>query len=316
MFRGLICIFDKNACVREKVMRHIVLFGFSLLLFTATPYAMVSSDGNDSGVHHTNAGAAPIDISFIWDRTGSMNGGTATYLGYYGGSYWALTANHVANSSITFDIGTYNVLDSQTIANPANFPTSDSHTPYTDLKLLRISGDANLQGLGNLLLNNNPGRLTDSSDLYAIGTGNATTVGGTVNVGSRSKQWALFNFDAEYVSAIEFPNTSGNFYAGVFLEEILDTSNENSFQAALYDSGGGVFMNENGEWYLTAIMNAIGSDDNIVSDGDTTYMLNISYYADQINAMMGAIPEPSTYTFLFTVLALIFRFTQRRRKRI
>lgn len=246
-----------------------------------------------------------------------MAGGTATYLGYYGGSYWALTANHVANGNITFaGTGTYSVLSSETICNCEleDFPGAEPKTAYADIKLLQISGDANLEALGNIYLNTDRSLITlGTTDLYAVGTGVSTTIGGTINAGSRQKQWAVFQPDLEFISNVNF---QGQQYASRFFEELLRTNSNTSFHGALYDSGSGIFMYHEGEWYLTAIMNMIGDNDGngLVSNGDSTLMLDLSYYGSHIHNVMGVnIPEPSTYTFLFTLSALIFRFAQRRK---
>jgi len=67
----------------------------------------------------------------------------------------------------------------------------------------------------------------------------------------------------------------------------------NEAQAALYDSGGGVFFQAGAAWELAGIMLAVdGNVSGAAAFGDHTYMADLAPYHDQITALM-AIPEPA-----------------------
>ncbi len=284
------------------------IFIISALIPTSGLSAMVVSDNANGGTHNITTVNAPLDISDIWARSGSMNGGSATYLGYYDNQYWALTANHVPNGNITFQSGTYSILNSYTLQNPPGFPNPITYSLNTDLKLLSIAGNNALQLLGSIGINMLQ-NITPTTDLYAIGTGISVSIGSAYNAGSRQKQWALFNPD-QYTAA----QVSG--MGGYFFVEKLDTTNRYSFSAAYLDSGGGVFVNQNNTWLLAGIMNAIGDEDinTVISNGDITVMLDLSWYAPQINAIMN-VPEPSTAALFLGIAAINLVLLSKRSRR-
>lgn len=78
-------------------------------------------------------------------------------------------------------------------------------------------------------------------------------------------------------------------------------------QGATYDSGGGVFVENAGEWELAGLMLTTsgysGQPGSTAVFGNRTYVADMQYYADQINTT-STIPEPATALLLAGFAAL------------
>ncbi len=288
----------------------IILILSSLSLgFYGSASGIVASSPTGLTVHNTSTDAS---IENIWERSAILAGGSGTYLGKYDGSYWVLTADHVGTtvgSTLSINAKNYTILEVDRILNEPDFPSPGSYRTYADVKLLKIAGDADLEALGNIYINQNPITDFQSTLLYAIGSGYAASIGGT-NSGSRIKQWADFYYNSSNLKlAIDTQRS------GVFFTERFDSVDATSFQATTYDSGGGIFAEINNQWYLVGIMNAVSlGGDGLINSGDTSYMLDLSAYADNFQLFTSAVPEPSFYGTVFSGLAVTYAALHRRVK--
>lgn len=279
--------------------------------------AMVASlDG--AAFHNESANDA---VAEIWNRTVQMSAGTGTYLGKSAdGTYWVLTAAHVSSGG-----GTIATSDGQTIAlTYANRSETlkNEDGKNADIKLVAVSATGTaadyLEALGDL--NIYTGTLTTVTPLVCVGTGCSLSIGSSYRTGSRVKQWAAFSADS--ATKITEAAYATDCYGEIFSEKGY------SFQGGLYDSGSGVFVNENGAWALVGAaitVGGIGADATLVGYAENasnenpliydTYFSNLSGYADQIAAIM-AIPEPSSFgLFAGALAAALAAATTRRRSR-
>jgi len=77
----------------------------ALLLLALAPARAVIVSGGDGTQNTTSPGSTPAS-SQGWSYVGSVNysdgslNASGVYLGEYGGSYWVLTANHVATDGL------------------------------------------------------------------------------------------------------------------------------------------------------------------------------------------------------------------------
>lgn len=289
----------------------------ALLLLTAASLPAVIVAGGD-GTQNTTAPASDQGWSYVGSvnySDGSLNA-SGIYLGQYGGSYWVLTANHVATSGL----GSY-TLNGTTYG----FVTGSGQRVGTlDLYVVQISitdpGDP-LLSVSNLALaatspvlntpltmvgygRNRAAELTPYyvdtstnpytwSTTFPPGTANAAgyqyAAGNTKRWGSNTSEGTSTQSGTTYL-VTDFDNTSGQ------------------GQAAVGDSGGGVFAynSATGQYELAGVMVTVGTYSGQPAEtaiyGDTTYSIDIATYRSLI---LSTVPEPSSLALLATASLLL-----------
>ncbi len=196
--------------------------------------------------NYTIAEADPANIysNFNWDGVYRVSGGTAVAVG----AHWLLTANHVKGTTLYYDNGS-----TTSIAQSISHPTAD-------LKLLRVNDSFNthysiFDGSYTFFPNNQK----TTSILTGYGyKGNESSIDYTNEyynwddtTSSEVKRWGTSTMDAAYSNV-----TYNESYVGdlLYLQFNFNTNQDTPYEAggALRDSGGGMFVEDNGTWYLAA----------------------------------------------------------------
>lgn len=308
----------------------IVIGTFSLHPSANGMVASVYANGTVTETHNTDYRTAKHDISEIWNRTVTINGGTGTYLGQaQDGTHWVLTANHVSCETISIDNTTLTLTGkTQRLKN--------ADGTNADLKLVAITDDSAKRAFSSDLIENSL-PIADSStviapqtdELYTIGTGRSSSIGESLEYGARQKEWTSFTRDQALDNG-EIVDRLTIFGTSCYLE--LFQNSTTSFQGCTYDSGSGVFTrSDSDDWLLAGVLLAVGGNqsenstssvttigyaENATADNLLVYMTffaDLSQYSEQINAIM-SIPEPSTFVGLSALFALALAASVRRRK--
>jgi hypothetical protein len=219
----------------------------------------------------------------VWNYVGSIGGAGGVFLGNYGGSGWVLTAAHVGAGSFTLGGTTYS-------ATGASFTNFVYNTTTADLTLFQISGTPSLSNLSLA-------QPAVGSTVEMIGFGGGKSWGDNT----------IYNYSLYTVD-----NTS---YGGPGIVTLASGLGGNGAQGVSGDSGGGLFYQDSGTWYLTGILSAAGDLGSGLGNG--TVSVDLAYYVSQINAdinSVSAIPEPSTYATICGVGALFGAVIIRRRR--
>ncbi len=279
-----------------------------VLSFAFAPFAgaMIASV-NGNVTHNTTA---TDYVSEIWNRTVYLIAGTGTYLGQSAdGTHWVMTAAHVTVGDGTIVTSTGETISLNAKADQKVFFYNADGTK-ADLQLFAVSADTAsedyLNTLGNIKIYE--GNLYRNTPLYCVGTGCNLSLGSGIANGSRVKQWGEFCADG-----VDMLSESG-FKSNVLIEAFSVYGD--SIQCGMYDSGSGIFVNNNGAWEAVGVAISVGADAEGASkvgykdaQGENkpenpicyTVFTDLSAYASQINAV---IPEPS----LFGLMAGIFAF--------
>jgi len=216
-----------------------------------------------------------------WDYVGSINGGSAVYLG---GGY-VLSVGHLSisgTSQFTLAGANYGIKAGSIVA------ITDTVTAKTaDLVLFQITTDPNLL---SLTLASSPPQI---STAVMIGYGDGT-------VAHTSKSWGTSELFAE-----------DSFVVGAWTTvDVVGASTTSKLVTG--DSGGADFIYNNStqKWELAGINELTGSGNGYYY----SYMVDVNYYADEINAEIGAetVPEPSAWALMGTGGAL-FLWARRRK---
>lgn len=257
-----------------------------------------------------------------WENMVRVADASGVYLGYNASTMrgWVMSANHVTTpTSITVGGNTYSV-------------TGSAQIGTSDIKLYQIGGGVSdptlptlptvaLPGVfastGDFLLMLGRGFSTTSSAPYTWGTPgtsdangmrwatNTVEGGAYVNIGTVSSP----NYQPYLVTDFDGPSDAGaTAYDG---------------QASLGDSGGGMFIHRDGQWFLSGIahfvddgpnfLEASPTGDGIVNPaqtGDFSAYTDVRSYAAAITGVTGTlVPEPS----VCSLLALALMGWRRRR---
>ena len=276
-----------------------LLTSISFLLLASAAHAVILYSGDNSANQTAPASGAPFgSVARVCNNGGGGTSGSAVHIR---GKYM-LTANHVSNRShVTFDGSTYWARD--TAFTPIQFGT-------TDMKLIKL---VNSPGLPTTkLFSDNAGDTSVAATLIGWGVGRDTGVNdsgpGTTNIwqwgntGTLKKRWGTNTISASSSGEV----TPGTNYD--YLITYLDrNAGINEAAATLYDSGSGLYLEQNGSWKLVGLTAAITSINGpteqeptnpynstfgIFNSRDRNFFVRISSYASAIEA---AIPDTDTY---------------------
>mgnify|MGYP001170042750 CR=1 FL=1 len=273
--------------------------------------------GNAANTTDPGTGVPFDSVGKITTADGSGISGSAIYLG---GGY-VLTAHHVTTNA-TFSHVTFGSTVYQVDMTAFSGSMSIQVEPGVDMKILKLTTAPDIAPVN--LLSAPIENFSEAATLVGWGNGRdpSAALGETVvpwgNTTTSAHRWGL--------NVPRFTETlSYDSYSCVDLiitilggpAPTYDPPGVGDAEAALavYDSGGGLFQEINGTWYLVGLavatdingVSTFGDDQPFVeSQGDFNYFVRISSYYDSILAI---IPEPSTATLLGMTLfsaALVF----------
>lgn len=273
-----------------------VLAPLAALALAGPAGAVILGDGD--GTQNT----LPPDDSLIWDNIGIYNTSTAVYLG----DGYVLTAAHTGNvPTVNFGGITYNVVPGsrQQLTNNGAGGVSAN----TDLAIFRIDDDPGLDptpisstspAVGTQVTMIGNGRNRQANLTHWSVTGDIWTETDAGNADRSGYVWAAGNDIRWGTNNVATPaafNTVGGVQVRSF-STVFDAGIANEAQAATNDSGGGVFVNAGGNWELAGIILGIntftGQPGSTAVFGNSTVIADLSFYREQIEAIM-AVPEPS-----------------------
>ena len=265
----------------------------TLLLIALTSRATIVSGGDGT----QNATAPSGDRGWSYVGRISNKPSSVTYVS----NNWFVTAYHVKAldhpSAVILGGTTYSIAASSW-TRVTNSSGSDA-----DVTLFRVT--ANVSGPSGLSIA--ASAPSSATPLTMIGNGrnrasgktwwdaswNETNAAGALHAGYK---WASGATKRWGDNAMEGTSTVNDGYG---VTEMIYTDFDDvdgGAQGATYDSGGGVFVDDGGEWKLAGIMLTVdafaGQPANTAVFGNRTYSADLSVYADQINAVV-AVPEPS-----------------------
>jgi hypothetical protein len=269
--------------------------------------------------------SAPVDDPG-WNNVGYRGIGTGVYVG----NQWVLTASHVWSGSIVLGGGTYTLDPGSEVA-----LTNDGEpgkSTYTDLVLYRLTSDPGLPSLsiamttptnGSAVTLIGAGRDRGAFQTWNVNTGTlpwiwtspGTMAGGYQQLTSRTMRWGTNETSGTGwiaydpgggVKDVKAVATTFNFTGGPSDEA----------QAAVGDSGGGMFVKNGATWDLAGIVltvDAFSGQPGFTSVyGNSTYMADLSFYRPQIIAVV--VPEPGAMGVAAAgVVALVGVVARRRR---
>lgn len=240
-----------------------------------------------------------------WANVGIRGIGTGVYLG--GG--WVLTASHVGGGEIVLGSGTYAMLSN------SGFQLTNGgaagKTAATDLYMYRLTTDPGLPAIsigqaapavGSAVTLIGAGRDRGAFTTWVINTSvspylwTETSVSpnaaGYQELASRSMRWGT-----NAVSLVGWDSIDGLDVAGLRTDFTFSQSYSSEAQAAVGDSGGGVFRKNGSVWELAGIMLGVGTFSgqpaNTAVFGNVTAIADLSVYRAQI---MQVVPEPGAIT--------------------
>jgi len=249
------------------------------------------------GLSSTTTGintSAPTGYEEAWLRTGSLGGGSGVYLG----NGYVLTAAHV-NSTSGF---TVNGVSHLAIAGSREDLTNNGESGFTnltDLMIFRIMvpDSSPLHGLGALAISQSSLAGTNTQGVM-IGEGRGQTTTAPVNLGagaqgylwgnsgSRAKRWAevLVSNPANFGVS-----TNGRDVMGMVSFAFQQQTGRGN--ATVGDSGGGLFVLNDGEVELTGAIHSVtsitGQAASSSAFGNQTLFSDLSIYTNQINIYEG-----------------------------
>lgn len=283
------------------------------IAFNTTAHGIILlGKGNTANLTDPETGVPFDSVALVSDGTGGSKAGSAVYLG----NRYMLTADHVFNRShVTFDGSTF-------------YERDTSFTPVqvaagVDMKIFKLKTTPTVDAV-NLL--ETATEQAAAATLIGWGVGRATgeAIGDTsVTWGSASttdKRWGVNEVLQARPLAYELNSEN---YSYEVVTTVLGSDNgiepglgDNEAALSSFDSGGALFQNISGTWYLIGL-NAVAEGggistyglDSITAGGDENYFARISTYSDEI---MAVIPEPQAYAFIMASLTVLLLITRRR----
>jgi hypothetical protein len=302
--------------VHPSFLKKIVLIA-ALILPLHLVQAVVINSRTGSG--NTNAPSGP-NGDLGWNYVGSLNGASGVYLGGGNGSGWVLTANHVGFGNFTLNGTTYSAIAGSgrqigSIDLYAFRITVGQGTGLSLLSNLTLAGTSPAVGETLTMIGN--GKDRDASKAYWSVTGSNPytwnesnrfnyNASGYKQLSSSSKRWGTNLADG----------TTNINSTSMIQTTFTESGTANEAQAAVGDSGGGVFVPmNNGSYQLAGIMDLVGTYSgqpaNTAVFGNVTYSIDIATYQEQIIAVTG-VPEPSVWMLSLTGLGVLIATTRRR----
>jgi hypothetical protein len=258
-----------------------------------------------------------------WDYVGRVTSvGGATASATYLSNNWFITAYHVkqADNPTGVQLGG----SSHSILPGSWTRITNNGGGGTDLVMFRVEGNIPLLGLkpsmseaptgASLTLIGN-GRDRDGGLTYWDASWAETVLPDTYSgfrwASGSTKRWGT-NEKAIPTIPDYFDNTDAYFTT------FDESGGANEAQGATYDSGGGVFYDNGAEWELSGIMIGIdvypGQPGDVSAYGNSTFIADISAYADQIQNI-ASVPEPAVIGYLSVVPILYLLYYRIRRKK-
>jgi hypothetical protein len=238
-----------------------------------------------------------------------FNGGTIGGSGIYVGNGWMLTANHVTPyDSVTFDGVTNYSWDG---AAPIQLGTSDMKlfhlASMPTVPAVPVYGGTGEQPVPSTMVGWGVGRDSTAVNTDSVGWGNDST---------SAKRWGLNTPRA--IQNIGYDSYSYEAFLTVLGSSTSGTPpglGASEAAATLYDSGGGLFQQIGGTWYLIGLATAVeannvsvfGNDQTADPNGHINYFVRVRNYESTIASI---IPEPSTA--LLTGFGLLLLCRRRR----
>jgi len=288
------------------------LFIFLLAVLTVASstslFAVVIGSGNGSG--NTNSPSGP-NGDLGWNYVGMVNGGSGVYLGAYGGANWVLTAGHVYNDGGSRNFSINGAVYQSVSGSGTNIAGLDLYayqitvgqgTGLSLLSNLTLAGTSPAAGETLTMIGNGKNRAA-SETYWRVNTGSTPYTWGEVRppffsnasgykqLSSSSKRWGSNLADGVVtVNSTSMIQTTFDDQSGI----------ANEAQAAVGDSGGGVFVPmNNGSYQLAGIMDLVtaysGQPDNTAVFGNVTYSIDVASYR---SAILNSIPEPGEFWLL------------------
>jgi len=258
-----------------------------LVFFPSVGLAVIVSGGD--GTQNTNA---PVGGQG-WDYVGRVDHATIYSSVTYISNNWFITANHIKVN----DNPTAVILGDSTYSIDPNSWTrlQNSIGGDADLIMFRVAGgtvglpgltvrtSATSNGSGLTMIGNGRNRETSQTkwDSAWVEGAKPTAFTGYKWAAGSSKRWGTNTKQADAGLINANNGITDMFYVD------FDNSNGQA-QGATFDSGGGVFYNNGGNWELAGIMLAIapygGQPGGTAVYGNLTYMADMQHYAAQINS--------------------------------
>jgi hypothetical protein len=303
-----------------------------VLLALALPSHAVIISGGDGTGNTTGSGVTGWDyVGGIYKPNSQINA-SGTYLGNYNGSYYIITAYHVALSGLgSFILGDYTY--SFVTGTGVQIKDDATDTKPADLYVIQITGSevalAALDSMANLNLAESTPSTGTNVTMIGYGRDRSTTAGtayvkssqwyntapaqpyDTVNyynwLSTNSKRWGT-----NQVSS--FANAENGYGTTALVSTTFSSSaGNNEAQAAEGDSGGGVFYSSGSDTVLSGIMVYVGRYNGQPTEsaayGNATYYADISKYRENI---LAAVPEPSSVSLLLISAVGLFSASRLR----
>jgi hypothetical protein len=302
--------------VHPSCLKKIVLIAVLILPLPLVQAVVINSR---TGSGNTNAPSGP-NGDLGWNYVGSLNGASGVYLGGGNGSGWVLTANHVGFGNFTLNGTTYSAIAGSgrqigSIDLYAFRITVGQGTGLSLLSNLTLAGTSPAVGETLTMIGN--GKDRDASKAYWSVTGSNPytwnesnrfnyNASGYKQLSSSSKRWGTNLADG----------TTNINSTSMIQTTFTESGTANEAQAAVGDSGGGVFVPmDNGSYQLAGIMDLVGTfsgqPGNTAVFGNVTYSIDIATYQEQIIAVTG-VPEPSVWMLSLTGLGVLIATARRR----
>jgi autotransporter-associated beta strand protein len=265
--------------------------------------AVVISSGDGTG--NTTA---PVG-DFGWSYVGAINGASGVYLGGSGGMGWVLTANHVGSGDfVTSDGNRYSSVANSGVqfgnSDLYAFQVAIGNAPLSSRSNLYLAGAAPVDGSILTMIGYGYDRSPESKTWFvdttpatwiwstSVFNDSDSTFQGYQELSTSTKRWGT-NLSS---GVINYSGTS-------VIQTTFTTDPAHEAQGAGGDSGGGVFSIFGEGYQLSGIMTEISTYNNqpaytaVASNslqGNLTYSIDISAYANQINALTGLFPSSSS----------------------